>query len=87
LKGVSDSEDTGDKDTSVYGYILYFSGSQTTWESKSGKSVTLSSTEAEYFAMYEIADEVIAVTNLWESIGVKLQYPIEIHCDNVGAIF
>jgi hypothetical protein len=49
LKGISDSEYAGDKDTriSVYGYILYFCGAPISWKSKSGKSVTLSSTEAE----------------------------------------
>jgi hypothetical protein len=47
----------------------------------------LSSTEAEYFAMSEMAKEVIASKNLLETIGVKLNYPIEIHCDNVGAIY
>jgi hypothetical protein len=51
LKGVSDSEYAGDKDTriSVYGYILFFCGAPISWKSKSGKSVTLSSTEAEFF--------------------------------------
>jgi hypothetical protein len=31
--------------------------------------------------------EVIAAKNFLESLGVKLKYPIEIHCDNVGAIY
>jgi hypothetical protein len=53
-----------------------FCGAPITWKSKSGKSVTLSSTEAEYLAMSEIAKEVIAARNLMESIGVKLQYPM-----------
>jgi hypothetical protein len=37
--------------------------------------------------MSEIAKEAISARNLLESIGIKLQYPIEIHCDNVGAIY
>jgi hypothetical protein len=74
LKGVSDSEYTGDKDTriSVYGYILYFCGAPISWKSNSGKSVTLSSAEAEYIAMSEISRKVIASRNLLESIGVSL---------------
>jgi hypothetical protein len=66
LKGVSDSEYAGDKDTQfiVYGYILYYCGAPISWKSKSGKSVTLSSTEAEYFAMSETTKEVIAAKNL-----------------------
>jgi hypothetical protein len=34
---------------SIYSYIIYFCGSLISWMSKSSKSVTLSSTEAEYF--------------------------------------
>jgi hypothetical protein len=89
LKGVSDSEYAGDKDkrNSVYGNIPYFCGAPISWKSKSRKSVTLSSTEAEYFTMTEIAKEVFADRYLLEYIGVKLQYPIEIHCDIVSAFY
>jgi hypothetical protein len=89
LEGVSDSEFAGDKDTriSVYGYILYFCGSPISWKSKSGKSVTLSSTEAEYFALSEVAKEAIFAKQVLESMGVKLAFPIIIKCDNVGAIY
>ena len=89
LEGISDSEYAGDPDTriSVYGYVLYFCGAPISWKSKAGKSVTLSSTEAEYYATSEIAKEVIFAKNLLEEIGVVLQYPIIIKCDNVGAIY
>jgi hypothetical protein len=40
------------------------------WKSKSGKSVTLSSTEAEDYATSEIAKEVIFAKNLLEDAGV-----------------
>jgi hypothetical protein len=89
LEGISDSEYAGDKDTriSVYGYILYFCGAPIAWKSKSGKSVTLSSTEAEYFATSEIAKEAIFTQQVIESIGLNLKYPITIKVDNVGAIY
>ncbi|HSN66223.1 MAG TPA: reverse transcriptase domain-containing protein, partial [Fusibacter sp.] len=89
LEGISDSEYAGDRDTriSVYGYILYFCGCPIAWKSKSGKSVTLSSTEAEYFATSEVAKEVIFAKQVLESIGIPLSYPIEIKCDNIGAIY
>ena len=56
LEGV-DSEYAGDKDTriSVYGFVIFFCGSPISWKSKSGKSVTLSSTEAEYYGISECA--------------------------------
>jgi hypothetical protein len=89
LKGVSDSEYAGDKDTriSVYGFVIYLNGAPISWKSKSGKTVTLSSTEAEYFAISECAKELIFIKNLIDSMGIKVQLPIEIHVDNVGAIY
>ena len=89
LEGISDSEYAGDKDNriSVYGYILYFCGAPIAWKSKAGKSVTLSSTEAEYFAASEVAKEVIYTKQLVESMGLKIKLPIVIRVDNVGAIY
>jgi len=89
MGGISDSEYAGDKDTriSVYGYILYFCGAPIAWKSKGGKSVTLSSTEAEYVASSEIAKEAIFVKNILDSIGIKITLPIQICVDNVGAIY
>jgi hypothetical protein len=89
LEGISDSEYAGDTDTriSVYGYVLYFCGAPIAWKSKSGKSVTLSSTEAEYFVLSEVAKEVIFVKHLVASMGITIEFPIIIKVDNVGAIY
>jgi hypothetical protein len=90
LEVISDSEYTGDPDTRciiVYGDVLYFCGAPIAWKSKAGKSVTLSSTEAEYYATSEIAKEVIFAKNLLEEMGIQLKFPINIKCDNVGAIY
>ena len=89
LEGISDSEYAGDRDTriSVYGYVIYFCGAPIAWKSKSGKSVTLSSTEAEYFAMSEVVKEIIFVKQVIESMGIKLKFPIVVRVDNVGAIY
>jgi hypothetical protein len=61
FEGILDSEYSGDRDTriSVYGYIVYFCGTPISWFSKSVRSVTLSSTEAEYFALSELAKEFV----------------------------
>jgi hypothetical protein len=50
LSGISDSDSAGDKITRTcnYGYVIYFCGAPIAWKSKVGKSVTLSSTEAEF---------------------------------------
>ena len=89
LRGLCDSDFAGDKDTriSVYGFILYFCGAPISWRSKSGKSVTLSSTEAEYFAISELTKEIMFVRQVLDSMGVLIELPIIIEVDNVGAIF
>jgi hypothetical protein len=63
--------------------VLYFCGAP---KYKARKSFTLSSTEAEYYATSEIAKEVIFAKNLLEEIGIELQFPINILCENVGAV-
>jgi hypothetical protein len=89
LEGISDSEYAGDKESriSVYGYMIYFCGAPIAWKSKAGKSVTLSSTEAEYVAVSEVAKEILFAKQVLESMGIDLTYPIVIKCDNVGAIY
>jgi hypothetical protein len=89
LKGVSDSEFAGDKDTriSVYGYVTYYCGAPISWKSKSGQSVTLSSTEAEYYASSEAAKELLFVYNLIKSMGLELQMHMILYVDNTGAIY
>jgi hypothetical protein len=89
LVGISDSEYGSDKDTriSVYGYILYFCGAPIAWKSKSGKSVTLSSTEAEYYAMSELAKEIMFVKQILETLSIEVELPITIKVDNVGAMY
>ena len=61
LRGISDSEFAGDRETrkSVYGYVTYYCGAPISWKSKSGDSVTLSSTEAANYASSETAKELL----------------------------
>ena len=89
LEVFSDSDFSGDKDTrlSVSGFILYVCGVPVLWKSKGQKSVSLSSTEAEYVAMSESVKEIKFVSMLLEGIGVKVQYPMTVRVDNIGAIY
>lgn len=49
--------------------------------------MTLSSTEAEYVAVSEVCTEIIFIKQILEFLGIKIDFPITVHCDNVGAIF
>ena len=85
----SDSDFAGDKETriSIAGFILYLMGVPISWKSKGQKSVTLSSTEAEYVALSEVAKEVKFVYQLLDGMGMKVKLPIVIRVDNLGAVF
>ena len=91
LEGFLDSDFAGDRETrfSVHGYIIYFCGAPISWKSKASKSVTLSSTEAEYFAASETAKELMFVYGLLEGMGMKerLELPFTLRIDNTGAMY
>jgi hypothetical protein len=83
LEVFSDSDYCDDKDTrkSVYGYVIYCNGSAIAWRSKGQKSVTLSSTEAEYVAIKEAVRELIFVYQVMESLMIKVELPVRVHVD------
>ena len=89
ITGKCDSDYAGDRDTriSVSGYLVYVNGALVTWKSRGQRTVTLSSTEAEYIALSELCTEVLYVKMLLEDIGIKVNKPIQLHMDNVGAMF
>ena len=84
-----DSNFAGDKNTwlSVTGFFIYIGNNLVSWKARGQKSITLSSTEAEYVAVSEVCAEIIFLGNLLNFLGVKIDYPITVRCDNVGAIF
>ena len=89
IKAYSDSDFAGDTDTrkSVSGYIIYLNGAAIAWRSKGQKSVSLSSTEAEYMAISEVAMEILYIVGILKFLDVKISYPIEVNVDNIGAVY
>jgi hypothetical protein len=89
LKVYCDSDYAGDPDSriSVSGFVVYVRGVPVSWKSKGQKSVTLSSTEAEFVALAEATKEVKFVAQVMESMSIEVNYPIIVRVDNVGAIF
>ena len=69
------------------GYVLYVKGVSVCWKSKTQRSVTLSSTEAEWIALLEATKEIVFVLQLLESLEIKVNLPITVRVDNTGAIF
>ena len=89
IKGYSNSDFAGDIDgrKSISGYVIYLQGCPILWRSKGQKSVSLLSTEAEYMAVSEITTEILFIKSMLEFLGVKVELPIEVNVDNIGAIY
>jgi hypothetical protein len=71
----------------VTGSIIYSLDVPVCWRSKSQKGVTLSSTEAEYVAISEAVKEVKFIYCLLCDFHIKVNLPIIIKTDNIGAVF
>ena len=54
------------------------------WRSKQQKAVTLSSTEAEFYAASEAVKEILFVAQVLMDLGVSFQTPIPVKVDNIG---
>ena len=85
----SDSDYAGDSDDrkSISGYIIYLFGCCVAWRSKGQKSVSLSSTEAEYRAISEVVTEILYIKMMVEFLNEKLDQPVQVKVDNLGAIY
>jgi hypothetical protein len=89
MRAFCDSDFAGDLDDrkSISGYVIYICGCPIAWRSKGQKNVTLSSTEAEYVAISEVAQEILFISGILEFMGIKIDYPIIVNVDNIGAIY
>ena len=85
----TDSDWAGDKETrkSITGYILFVLGCPVLWRSRQQPVISLSSSEAEVYALSEAAKEIAFVYQLLMTMGIETQLPIVCRVDNMGAIF
>ena len=85
----SDSDWASDKETrkSVTGYILFVLGCPVIWKSRQQPVISLSSSEAETYALSEAAKEIAFVYQLLMTMGIEAKLPIICRVDNMGAIF
>ena len=89
LKAYSDSDWAGDADDrrSITGFCIFLNGCLISWKSRGQKTVTLSSSEAEYVAVSEVCAEILFIKTLMDFLKLEVDLPITVMCDNVGAIF
>lgn len=87
LKGFVDADWASDSlDRKSYtGFCFTMNGSVISWQSRKQKTVSLSSTEAEYVALSEASREAVYLGNLMYEITGK-QCVIKLQCDNQSAL-
>lgn len=75
-----------DKRRSRSGVVITVGGSPVLWKSKLQPSTSLSTTEAEFYALSECVRDIVWVRQLFAEIGLAVQYPTNVYQDNLGTI-
>ena len=77
-----------DDSKSQSGYVFILNGAAVSWRSSKQSVVAASTTEAEYIAAAEAAQEGVWLKEFTTELGVvpSALDPMEIYCDNNGAI-
>lgn len=71
---------------SITGYCARIAGGCVSWRARKQPTVATSSTEAEYRAAYEAAQETIWLRQLLSDLGYPQLTATILHCDNQGAL-
>jgi hypothetical protein len=88
LHGYSDSSlgDQTDDHHSTSGYLFLLANGAISWSSQKQRTVAQNTTEAEYMAMTDAANQAIWYRGFLQELGYSVDNPIPIHGDNKGAI-
>lgn len=89
LTTFSDSDWGGVRDDgrSTTTYVIYFGSNVISWIAVKQKTVSRSSTEAEYRALADTAAEFLWIQNLLSELGIFLKQSPLLLCDNLGATY
>uniref|UniRef100_A0A2N9FA25 Integrase catalytic domain-containing protein n=1 Tax=Fagus sylvatica TaxID=28930 RepID=A0A2N9FA25_FAGSY len=86
--GYVDADYAGEVDDrrSTTGYVFTLSGGPICWKSTLQSIVAMSTTEAEYMAVAEVAKEALWLKGLVKELGLN-QGGVQMHCDSQSAIY
>ena len=88
ITGISDANYATDPDNrkSVSGFSVFLNGAPISFKSVQQKVVTLSTTEAELYAITQCAQEMMFTLNVLQSMRIDVEKPMNLFCDNKGAV-
>ena len=88
LRGFADSDWANCPETSrsVTGHVFILAGASVSWRSRSQKTVALSSSEAEYYALGDAGGQAVFLRQLLDELGRGISGPTTIAEDNRGCI-
>jgi len=88
IRGESDANYATDLDNrrSVSGYSVFLNDAPISFKSIQQRVVTLSTTEAELYAIVQCAQEMLFAQHVIESMGLNVLLPMKLFCDNKGAV-
>ena len=88
LVGYSDSSmgDQTDGRHSTSGYVFLLSGGAISWSSRKQKTIAQSTSEAEYMAMADAANQAAWYRMFLSELEYTVDDPIPVHGDNKGAV-
>jgi hypothetical protein len=83
-----DSDFAGDRDNrrSITGYLVYLFDVPIAWKSKQQGGVTISSSEAEYYAISEVSMELKFLKMILDFLEIDSGGLMTVYVDNIGAI-
>lgn len=88
IEAYSDADYAGNPDDrhSTVGYCIYLGYNPVSWSAKKHRTISRSSTEAEYRQLAYTAAEISWVRSFFRELGIPLTTPL-IWCDNISSIY
>ncbi|GKV25507.1 hypothetical protein SLEP1_g34939 [Rubroshorea leprosula] len=71
----------------AYFWIVFLGATPISWKASKQKAIACSSTEAEYRALAAASSELVWVLHLLTELGIRIDAPPMLYCDNVGATY